>query len=407
MPQFNIPIPRQTLPIDLSLINELFNYKKTSIKTFIEKFKNYHKTDSYIVAIPSARIGMLAIIKALNLKPNHEIIVPASTHYAVPETIRLAGCKIKYVPVNNSDLLIDPMNLEKSITNKTKAVFIIHLYGNICNYEEILKICKKRNVKVIADCAHCLGGYIKINDEVQKVGTLEDVSVFSFSTGKDLFALGGGILIIKDQGFYKKIFKELQPLNVMTEFKIFKKAILYLRDLILTNKYIFSVSMYPLLMVLSSLSRDLAEMPFREPHKLDLEKLYKNMYRFNKIQALIGSWHLDQIENTINKRLTVSYKIDGMLDSLKNFQVIKQKKYTNQNSRSTRICYPLVVNDAKFIAHKLLQKGIDSRFDYISHVNESKIMSNRILYLPNHPKMSIHDINYMTKHLLILDRKFG
>src|SRR6188474_3428836 len=140
------------------------------------------------------RMALYFILKAMNLPPGSEIVVPAFTFWVVPEIARVAGLTPVFADIDPVTFTLSPGAVERAITPRTRAVLPTHLYGMSCDMDAILDIAKRYDLKVIEDCAHSLGAAYK----GQMVGTLGDASFFSFQAFKPLNTYGGGLAWMRD-----------------------------------------------------------------------------------------------------------------------------------------------------------------------------------------------------------------
>ena len=146
------------------------------------------------------------IVKAMGIGPGDEVIAPANTYIASLIAISANGATPVLVEPDLATYLIDPAKIEEKITPRTKAIMVVHLYGRVCEMgsgeEGILDIARKRNLKVIEDCAQAHGAFC--GD--RRVGALGDAAGFSFYPGKNLGCLGdGGAVTTNDDGLAKNI----------------------------------------------------------------------------------------------------------------------------------------------------------------------------------------------------------
>lgn len=142
------------------------------------------------------------IIKAYGFKAGDEIIVPANTYIASILAISQNGCTPVLVEPDIRTYNINPDLIEEKITSNTKAIMVVHLYGQAAEMEKILQIAKKYNLKVIEDSAQAHGAYFK----GKRTGNLGDASGFSFYPGKNLGCLGdGGCVTTNDDDLAHKI----------------------------------------------------------------------------------------------------------------------------------------------------------------------------------------------------------
>ena len=154
----------------------------------------------HVIPCANGTDALQIAIMALNLKPGDEIITVSFTFVATVEVISLLGLKPIFIDVNNDDFNLNDDLLEKAITPKTKAIIPVHLFGQCADMENILKIAKKYNIKVIEDTAQALGtDYTFSNGEVKKAGTIGDIGTTSFFPSKNLGCFGdGGALFTND-----------------------------------------------------------------------------------------------------------------------------------------------------------------------------------------------------------------
>lgn len=130
-------------------------------------------------------------LKTCNVKPGDEVITTPFTFFATAEAIASVGAIPVFVDVRQDDYTIDPDKIEEAITDKTKAVMPVHIFGAPCDMDRIMKIAKKHNLKVIEDDAQAIGAEYKGN----KAGTLGDVGCFSFYPTKNLSGAGDGGMV--------------------------------------------------------------------------------------------------------------------------------------------------------------------------------------------------------------------
>jgi len=153
------------------------------------------------VSTEYGRMGLYFILKALDLPPGSEIIVPALTFWVVPEIARVAGLKPVFADIDPATFTMSPEAAARAITPNTRAILPTHLYGMACDLDPILALAKKHNLKVVEDCAHSLGAQYK----GQMVGTHGDASFFSFQAFKPLNTFGGGLAWMREADIAKKV----------------------------------------------------------------------------------------------------------------------------------------------------------------------------------------------------------
>ncbi len=143
---------------------------------------------------------------ALGLQPGDEVITPSFTYIATTEVIALLRLTPVFVEVDPKTFCIDPAELEKVITPKTKAIVPVHLYGQAAPMEEIMSIAKKHGLFVIEDNAQAIGCDYEQGDIRQKTGTIGDIGATSFYPSKNLGAFGdGGAIFTNDDTLADKL----------------------------------------------------------------------------------------------------------------------------------------------------------------------------------------------------------
>jgi len=174
-----------------------------NVKKFEESFAKYCGA-KYCAAVGNGydalNISFNALIQSKKIKKGDEVIVPANTYIASILPITNNGLKPILVEPDIHSLNIDVNLIEKSITNKTKCILVVHLYGNPANMQKILKLKKKYNLYLIEDVAQAHGAMVNY----KKVGTFGIAGCFSFFPGKNLGCFGdAGAIITNDEKFYK------------------------------------------------------------------------------------------------------------------------------------------------------------------------------------------------------------
>lgn len=155
----------------------------------------------YCVGVANGLDALELILVAHDIGPGDEVIVPSNTYIATWLAISNVGATI--VPVEPGDNFnIDPTAIKSAITAKTKAIFVVHLYGRVCDMRQISEVADQNNIFVFEDAAQAHGASL---DGV-RVGNLSDAAGFSFYPGKNLGALGdGGAVTTNNVELYHKL----------------------------------------------------------------------------------------------------------------------------------------------------------------------------------------------------------
>ncbi|OPY14814.1 MAG: dTDP-3-amino-3,6-dideoxy-alpha-D-galactopyranose transaminase [Syntrophus sp. PtaB.Bin001] len=146
--------------------------------------------------------GLFAVLKAKGIGPGDEVITTVHTAIATIEAISLTGAQFVFCDLGNDSFNLDLDQMEKKITNKTRALIPVHLYGHPVNMDRALAIAQKYNLFLLEDCAQAQGAKYK----GKKVGTMGDAGVFSFFPSKNLGGFGdGGAVTARDPDLSRKI----------------------------------------------------------------------------------------------------------------------------------------------------------------------------------------------------------
>ena len=162
---------------------------------FQEKFAAYCGVP-HAHACCNGTIGLELAAKALNLGPGDEVLTSAISFIATSLGPLRCGASVKFVDLDPRTMNMDPARIEEQISGKTKAIFLVHLGGQMCDMDPIMALAKKHNLRVVEDAAHAPGASYK----GRKSGSIGDIGVFSFHTWKNMTTLGeGGMVVCKDE----------------------------------------------------------------------------------------------------------------------------------------------------------------------------------------------------------------
>lgn len=287
------------------LLNEL----EQKLKEYLD-IKNLHFISNGTVALQLA-------IEALNLKGS-EIITTPFSFVATTTSILWENCKPVFVDIEGDNFNIDPKKIEEKITDKTKAIMCVHVFGHPCNVEEIQKIADKHGLKVIYDAAHAFGVVYK----GKSLLSYGDISTCSFHATKIFHSVEGGACIANDDTVSKKL------------------------DLL--KKFGFE-------------GTDYSEVGINA----------KN----SEFHAAMGLCVLKHLEEIMQKRKEISLKYDELLSDL------LQKPKTNDNYQYNYIYYPVVFDseeDLLKVFEKLNENEIYPRRYFYPSLNTLPYLSEKV-----------------------------
>lgn len=164
------------------------------VKELESLIRGYFKS-KYAVSVNSATAGLHVALGACGIGPGDEVIVPPYTMSASATAILMLNAIPVFADIEEDTFCIDPKSIKKMITPRTKAIVVVHLFGNPANMEEIMKIAKSHGLYVIEDCAQAPGAVYR----GKLVGTIGDVGVFSLNQHKTITCGEGGFAITDNE----------------------------------------------------------------------------------------------------------------------------------------------------------------------------------------------------------------
>jgi dTDP-4-amino-4,6-dideoxygalactose transaminase len=173
------------------------------VKQFEQEFAAYCEAKA-CAAVGNGTDALYLALRALGIGAGDEVITVAHTFIATSEAISQTGAKPVFVDIEPDTMLMSPDALAAAVTTSTKAIIVVHLYGQPCDMDRIMKIAADHDLKVIEDAAQAHGARWK----GKRVGTLGDVACFSFYPGKNLGAYGdGGAVVSNDEALITTVRK--------------------------------------------------------------------------------------------------------------------------------------------------------------------------------------------------------
>ena len=281
----------------------------------------------HVVAVGSGTDAIFLSLKCLNIKEGDEVITTPFTFYATIGAIATTGAKPVFADVN-FDFNIDPREIEKKITKKTKAIIPVHWGGKICDMKAIMKISRKYSIPVIEDSCHAILAkrYGKFAGNFGKMGC------FSLHPLKNLNVWGdGGYIVVKS-------YKDFKRLSLMRN-----------HGLVGRNKNL----------------------------------LFGYNSRLDTIQAVVANHLFKKLKNITKKRINNSLYLDKGLKKFKNLELIKREP----NSIEVFHLYCLrVKSNKKYILNQLIKNGIDVKVHYPVPMHlqpAAKYLGHKVGHFPN------------------------
>jgi dTDP-4-amino-4,6-dideoxygalactose transaminase len=347
----------------IPLIDKVLSSGKYLAHELVEELEcelaNYVNAEEVILVNSGTDALMLALM-SLNIGKGDEVLTVPNSFIASVAAIAHVGATPVIVDVG-LDHLIDPEQIEASITSRTKAIMPVHLEGKVCDMEKINQIANKYNLAVIEDAAQAFGS--KLNG--RPVGSLSDITCFSLHPLKNLNACGDGGFIATN--------------NSKTSLKIRR---------------------------------------FRNhgQQERNLSNEFGVVSRFDSIQAAIVKIRLRGIENIITRRRANAQIYDNIFGTSVTYPVIQNNVFHSYHS------YCIEVNNRDKIAKNLLRCGIETKVHYPKLITDQAAFTSRfkasntpvatkqkdlILSLPIHTSLSVDDLNLVAIKIVELNDRYN
>jgi len=285
------------------------------IEEFETKFAEYCGV-KYGVATSNGTVALHLALKALSIGKGDEVILPTLTFIATANAVSYCGAKHVFVDSHPYYWCIDPAKIEEKITENTKAIITVHLYGHPCDMDWIMDIAEDRGLYLVEDAAEAHGAEYK----GKKVGSFGDISCFSFYGNKIITTGEGGMCLTNDGELYKKMIT-LRDHGMSKERK-------YWHDVIGFN------------------------------------------YRMTNIQAAIGSAQVEKLDVFVKKKREIAEIYNSFLRDIKGITLPREAKW----AKNVYWMYSILVEDNFALTRdelmvKLRENDADSRpFFYPVHV---------------------------------------
>ena len=178
------------------------------VHEFEKNFARFCNT-KYAIGCNSGSDALFLSLKALNLKENSEVIIPAQTYCSTLFSVIRARLKPVLVDIQNTNPTISMQEIKKKITNRTSAIIIVHLYGECCKFKKLKEIINKKKIYIIEDAAQAHGAKDFSSHKKGRIaGSMGILGCFSFYPGKNLGAYGdGGAITTNSKNLYFKLLK--------------------------------------------------------------------------------------------------------------------------------------------------------------------------------------------------------
>ena len=333
------------------------------VKSFQKELEEYLNV-KHVIPCANGTDALQISLMALGLNPGDEVISPSFTYIATAEVIGLLNLTPVFIDVNRQNFTIDVQSLRSAITDKTKAIVPVHLYGHCANMEEIMKVAKEFGIPVIEDTAQALGSEFTWSDgKVEKVGTIGTVGCTSFFPSKNLGCFGDGRAIMtNDDELARKI-------RMVSSHGQSKK---YHHEIIGVNSRLDSIQAAVLRIKLRHLDEYIVA------RKNAAEYYNRAFESFSELETPhIESWS----DHGYHQYTLILHNVDR--DAL--------MEYLNSKSIPSNVYYPLPTH---------MQGAFKDTFEKRVSLDETEYLTKRVVSLPIHTELDIEQLEYITSSVI-------
>ncbi len=317
------------------------------VQNFEKSVTSFVKS-KYAIAVNSGTAALQAALYALDIKNGDEVLVPSFTFVATANAVVSTGAKPVFADILQQNYTIDPDDLEKKITKKTRAIIPVHLYGNMANVNRLAEISKKHNIPIIEDSAQSLGSTYKGKHS----GTFFEMGCYSMYPAKVMTAGEGGFIV--------------------TNSKKLRDKLLMIRNHGMVHGYD--------------------------------TKIFGLNLRLPEINAAIATVQMKKLPNFLKIR---KHNAKLLSDLLSDLDVILP--YQQKNENVNWYLYTIAVEKRDKLLKKLNEKGIGAASYYPTPVHKTPFYklktklpvtdwaASHVLSLPIHPKVTQRNIEFIAK----------
>jgi dTDP-4-amino-4,6-dideoxygalactose transaminase len=324
-----------------------------SVEEFYRKFADWLGT-SHVFGASSGRTAFQLAIESLELEEGAEIIFPVFTFPVIPMVAKLLGYRPVFCDVDPHTYNSGPEHIEPKISDRTGAVLATHLFGQPCPIREIADLARRRNLRLLEDCAHACG----VRIDGQQVGTFGDIGIFSFAEGKNMPCFGGGAIATNDETIARRAGRILSETPMPEAGATAKNAFAIWSKWLLTRPFIFGITAYPALRLKLMLGQPLMDSAVGDELLEAFRHTNPQVGRMANLQAAIGLLQLDHID-AFNDGARRNARI--ITEKLANVPGIRTPDAVGGDH--IYVYYPLTVDPDKRddLRHYLLKHGFDTK----------------------------------------------
>lgn len=350
------------------------------IDAFERAFAKRYGEDYRGIVCCKARMAFYHLLKAIDLKPNSEIMISAIHVADFVNIIRLAGYKPVAIDLQTHGYDIDPDDLKSKLSERTGLILVTHLSGYPSDMPSICQIADAHGVPVVEDCSQALSATLAD----KRIGTYGRAAIFSLSLLKSVCTLNGGMIITRDEALHEKLATQIKPLPAPARLPLVQEAIKNLILKLLLSKTVFSIGVFPLLKLahggidrLSSYQKTNKTVVLRDCLPDDF------LTRYSAAQATLGLSQLGTLEAREAQRIKSGRLVRKSIRQAEK-SVLPD---TIAEEGSGYWLFPLLVEHTGTLQHELAARGVDSSKLLLSVLSCEEAFADLGFSCPNAEKL--------------------
>ncbi|MFC1451748.1 DegT/DnrJ/EryC1/StrS family aminotransferase [Verrucomicrobiota bacterium] len=361
---------------------------------------------SHAVFVPSGRVGLWLVLKALGYPEGSEVVVPAFTYFAIPAMVRYAGLEPVCADVDPSTYELSPASVASVLSSKTRAVIPTHLFGRTCDMDGLRRLCEPRGVDLIEDCAQACGAVTAGG----KAGSLGRAAYFTFGITKNFTTFSGAMAVCHESDVERRMRDLMEDFVVPRRFRLLKEGVTAVAMRMATRRALFNLSVAPLLRLGGNDGPDAVHRAFEEELRgMDDAAMHALKWRPTEAQARAG---LRQLRTLDAKNEARRRHGEALLGLLCRAGLAGLPESAEQAGDHIYMSFA-VTRDRRFrFAAELRRLGVDVSPGYMSDCSASEggapcpgstSVAARILHLPLYPGLRTRDIERVAAAVALAD----
>ena len=376
IPLFDLDISEREIESVTRVLRSKWLTMGDETRRFENEFGRYIAAP-FCSAVSNGTAALHLALCALGIGPGDEVICPSLTFVATANAIRYTGAKPVFADIaGESNLNISPPSIQRRMSDRTRAILVVHYAGHPCEMEQIIEIARNHNLKVVEDAAHAPGAAYVWRDEsgrkisVQKAGAIGDIGCFSFFSNKNLAVGEGGMVVTADEAIADKIRKMRS--HGMTSLTLDRHK---------GHSY----------------SYDVVELGYN--------------YRIDEMRSAIGRVQLENLDENNRKRNAIDRLYRDLLSDVPELGI----PFGDEKNVSSHHIFPVIlppnIDRHAFMEKMRKRKGIQTSIHYPpvhqfefykkiirqdpAQLNQTNLVGAREVTLPLYPTLSETDVKYI------------